>query len=65
MTIYFISGLHAVRRALFGAQAEVTQQPKVETYASSLSSLGKTKVYEIIGHVNPYIALRQIHPIFK
>ena len=51
----FISCLNAVRRALFGAQAEVTQQPKVETYAFSFS--------EII--VDPYIALCQIPPMSK
>jgi len=50
---------------VFGAQAEVTQQPKVETYASSSSSVRKTKAYEIIDHVNPYIALRQIQLISK
>ena len=49
------SCLNAVRRALFGAQAEVTQHPKVETYAFSFS--------EII--VDPYIALCQIPPMSK
>ena len=45
-----------------GEQAEATQQPKIETYASSFSSVRKTKAYEIIDHVNPYIARRQIQP---
>ena len=45
-----------------GEQAEVTQQPKIETYASSFSSVRKTKAYEIIDDVNPYIVRRQIQP---
>jgi hypothetical protein len=43
----------------------VTQQQKVETYASPFPSVRKTKAYEIIVHVNPYIVFRQIQPISK